>query len=157
MSVSSGISTTRTFGPLQLDISMHTINVILLLIDAALNCLVTSHSYPLLFFPPRYPGSEKSNSDFRTFLFSPFRGSLCFGSPTSSCGQPSSWYSSGFSMPASPSGKVWEPHSPFLSIQYHQDSRLIPHSEFACLYDRWPYPFLDLSSRYAPIWYASLL
>ncbi|OWM90501.1 uncharacterized protein LOC116187033 [Punica granatum] len=73
-----------------LDINMHTINVVLLLIDAALNCL----RFPL------------------------FRIAYFF-----------SW-------------TVF-----FVIFQW------ILH---ACVPIWWPYPFLDLSSRYAPIWYLSV-
>lgn len=98
----------------QLIINMHTINAVFLLVDTALNCLVSGSS-SLLFISVHI--TSIFISQFHLDLIFPSSGSLGFESHTFSCGQPFMLFSNGSYTPVSRFGKLVS----FLSLLSLQD------------------------------------
>lgn len=82
---------------------MHTINAVFLLVDTALNCLVSGSS-SLLFISVDF--TSHFISQFHLDLIFPSSGSLGFELHTFSCGQPFMLFSNGSCTPVSRFGKL---------------------------------------------------
>lgn len=129
---------------LQFTVGMHSVNAVLLLGETSLNCMVSLFFLALLILLLNYLTSNLQ----QLFLLNTCRAFQCFDLHILSCGQLHLWFFSGSSMPLFRFGKTVYPI--FFLLLFNRYSSV--HNLLTFSY-RWPYPFLDLSSPYAPLWY----
>jgi hypothetical protein len=104
-----------------------------------------------VFFSPLFPYISPLSSTLNSqqqFLLNTCRAFQCFDLHILSYGRLHLWFFSGSSTPLFRFGKTVYPIL-FLFLSNRHNS---VHN-FLSFYYRWPYPFLDLSSPYAPLWY----
>lgn len=129
---------------------MHSINAIFLIGDTALNCLVSSciEFHLILNFHCLCLYGNLTLLPFALFSLS-----LGFEWDTFAYGQWHMWFSNGLFMLALISGisLCFLVFVQLLRKKTHYTS--LSNVSLLVLKNRWPYPFLDLSSSYAPLWY----
>lgn len=138
--------------PLQLIVSMHSVNAVFLLGETILNNFVSLFPWCLkqmvilhfrlikiINLQLVFVGSSGSHSSGLAILF---------------CGQLYLWFSSGSSMLVFPFGK--NTFDLFWYLSMLNNFAWAPSQRWYCCFHRWPYPFLDLSSSFAPLWYVNI-
>lgn len=129
---------------LQMDVCLHSLNAVFLLGDASLNCMVIFFWF--YFFA--YIISLYIPTSNLHLLLNTCRGFQCFDLHILFCGQLYLWFFSGSFMLVFHYGKTEYPIFWLLLSTWHNSVH-----NFSIRCSRWPYPFLDLSSPYAPLWY----